>query len=153
MIGILELLILVVVVPVVILMAAAVVRYLSQQNVSRLLIFGGLAVLGFLFLAGPGLFIVRNMSSSSIQNVQEATAVSPQDVEYPVRLEPKRKGIQAEIPQATVQEKINDNQPWWHPSPLSFKKPLRTFPQNRRMLNCRTGWSREFIQRCLRKTI
>ena len=45
MIGILELLILVVVVPVVILMAAAVVRYLSQQNVSRLLIFGGLAVL------------------------------------------------------------------------------------------------------------
>ncbi|EDL60585.1 hypothetical protein [Gimesia maris] len=132
MIGILELLILVVVVPVVILMAAAVVRYLSQQNVSRLLIFGGLAVLGFLFLAGPGLFIVRKMSSSSIQNVQEATAISPQDVEYPVRLDPKMKGIQAEIPQAAEQEKINDNQPLVASKPFKFQKTVKNIPSQQK---------------------
>ncbi|QDT94325.1 hypothetical protein Pan161_60210 [Gimesia algae] len=122
MIGVIELLILVVVVPVIILVVVAVVRYLSQQKVSLLLTLGGLAVMGFFFLALLGIYYARLGSTSATRIVQEATAVSPQDVEYPVRLEPKMKGIQAEFPRAVGQERIAENQPLVAPKPFASQK-------------------------------
>lgn len=132
MVGILELLILMVVVPVIILIFAAIFRYVSRKSGLLQFMFAALAMMGVLLLVFLSVFSVRVGSSSATQVAQESTVVSPQEVEYPVRLDPKMKGIQAEIPQAAEQEKINDNQPLVASKPFKFQKTVKNIPSQQK---------------------
>lgn len=133
MIGILEMLILAVVVPTIIFVAAVVVLYLSKQNGSRLFVLAGLMGMGFLFLLFIGLSYNRVEVMPATEVAQQAAAVSPQDVEYRVRLKPKMKGIQAEIPPAAGEERINWNQPLVALKPFELQKTVENTPSQQKV--------------------